>query len=226
LPSSFSGSSPERRGPGAITARPAIRAAAPALILACALIAPARAAADDWFLVPAVGVTFGSDTNLVDLDDAARRTKLVLGGGVLWLDEGWFGVDGEVTYISGLFERAGSSENPRLVTSSAVTTAMGSVVVALPLRISRNSLRPYFIGGFGLMHASIDDVLNVLPVEANLLGMKFGGGAIGFVSDTVGVRWDLSYLRSLKGQGDDTGVSFGSRSLSFWRASMGIVLRF
>ena len=89
-----------------------------------------------------------------------------------------------------------------------------------------HSLRPYGVAGFGLLRATSDDVLNVLPVEANLAGLRFGGGAIGFVTDTVGLRWELSYLRTLKGQGTEDVVAVGSRTLSFWRGTMGVVLRF
>lgn len=192
------------------------------MLLAAALWlwpSPCRA---DWFVIPAAGVSFGSSFTLLDLESAEGRSKFSLQGTVLWLGNGPFGLEGEVGYISGFFERG----DQRLVTRSGVTTAMGSVVVTTPLAWTRNSLRPYAVAGFGLIHASSDDVLNVLPVSANLMGLRLGGGVTGFVTDTVGVRWDLSYLRTLKGQGNEEGVAFGSRSLKFWRASMGIVLRF
>jgi hypothetical protein len=193
--------------------------------VAILLAGAASPAAGEWYVVPGFGVSFASNTNLIDLDLAAGGSrKLSLQGGVLWLGENWLGIDGEVCYIAGFFER----ENERLVTSSSVLTAMGSVVVTLPIRMTGHSLRPFAIGGFGLIRATSDDVLNALPVDEKLLGLRLGGGAMGFVTDTVGLRWDLSYIRTLKGQGDEMGVAFGtgSRSLSFWRASMGIVLRF
>ena len=108
---------------------------------------------------------------------------------------------------------------------SGVLTALGSVVLAVPRRLTGHSLRPFAIGGFGLIRARSDDVLNVYNVEANLMGLRIGGGAIGMLSETVGLRFDLSHIRTLKGQGNE-GEAFGSRSLSFWRASTAAVLRF
>ena len=33
----------------------------------------------------------------------------------------------------------------------------------------------------------------------NLLGMNIGGGAVGMLSDRIGVRFDLRYFRNIKG---------------------------
>jgi len=112
------------------------------------------------------------------------------------------------------------------VTRSAVTTAIGSVVVSVPRRWVGWSLRPYGAAGAGLIRVTSRDVFNVLPVEENLMGLRFGGGAIGFLSDTVGVRLDLSHYRSMGGQGEDGRTAFGRPRLTFWRGSTGIVLRF
>jgi hypothetical protein len=196
-----------------------------ALVCALALVAAlghGRTAAADWFVIPAGGITFASGTNLIDLENAAGVTKVSLQGSVLWMSRGWLGIDGEVAYVAGFFER-----ERQLVSDSSVLTAMGSVVVTVPLDVTRHSLRPYAIGGFGLIRANVDDVLNVLSFDEKLLGLRVGGGAMGFFSDTTGVRLDLSYIRTLKGQGNESGTAIGtSRSLHFWRGSAGIVLRF
>lgn len=192
---------------------------------------PAAARAE-IYVIPAVGITFGGGTNLIDLElEAAKGAKLSLSGSVLWLGESWFGalnkgvvvgIEGEVSAVPAFF---GDSD---LLTSSSLVTAMGSVVVAAPLSLTRHSLRPYLSGGFGLIRAKTDDFLNVLAFDENLMGLRLGGGAIGFLSDNVGVRWDLSYIRTLKGLGDPDNNALGSpsRSLRYWRGSMGVVLRF
>lgn len=191
----------------------------------------AQPAAADLFVVPALGVSFASDTNLVDLDLAADRTKTSLDLSLLWLDNGWLGgwlgAEGELGYVGGFFDgSAPAASDPALVNRSGVTTAMGSLIVAAPLSLTRNSLRPYGAAGFGLIRATNDDFLNVYQFNENLLGLRFGGGAMGMLSDTIGLRWDVSHVRTLKGQGDSAGLSFGSRSLSFWRFSMGVMVRF
>lgn len=191
-------------------------------------VPPAQA---DLYAIPAIGVTFASTTNLVDLNLAADRTKTSLQISVLWLDDGWLGgwlgAEGEVGYVGKFFDATDpATSNPSLANRSGVTTAMGSVVFAAPVRLTRNSLRPYGAAGFGLIRARQDDFLNVLSLDEKLLGLRFGGGAMGMLSDTIGLRWDLSHIRTLKGQGDSTGLSFGSRSLSFWRLAMGVMVRF
>jgi hypothetical protein len=140
----------------------------------------------------------------------------------LWLGEGWLGLEADASYVADFFDR----EDQFLVTRTAVSTVMGGVVVAAPLAWTRTSLRPYGAVSFGLIRATGEDIFDANRVRTNLSGLRVGGGAIGFFTDTVGVRWDLSFIRTLKGQGNEEGVAAGSQSLSFWRATMGLVLRF
>jgi hypothetical protein len=219
---------PRRRTRPRPGASPACRLGLSLLLLT---VLPASSPAE-WLVVPGVGIAFGGGTNLIDLERAAATgAKLSFQGSVLWLGEGWFGplnkgfvvgVEGEVGTVPAFF---GDRD---LVTSSNVVTARGSLVIAAPLSLTGHSLRPYASAGFGLIRATSDDFLNVLAFEENLMGLRFGGGAIGFLTDTVGVRWDVSYLRTLKGLGDPENNAIGaeSRSLHFWRGSMGLVLRF
>lgn len=209
-----------RPASGRRASRARVEARALGLVAMC-LAAATPAAADDLFLVPALGVSFGGGTSIFDPEEAAGRPKLAIGGGMLWLGEGVFGIDGEVAFVTGYFERDGS-----LVTRSGVTTAVGSVVVSVPRRWVGSSLRPYGSAGAGLIRITSRDVFNVLPVEENLMGLRFGGGAIGFFTDTVGVKLDLSYFRTLGGQGELGAVAFGRARLSFWRGATGLVLRF
>lgn len=197
------------------------RAGMRALVLAALCLSTRPAAAEDLFLVPVLGVSFGGGTSIFDPEKAAGRPKLAIGGGLLWLGEGVLGVDGEVAFIAGYFERDGA-----LVTRSAVTTAIGSLVVSVPRRWVGWSLRPYGVAGAGLIRVTSRDVLGVLPVAENLRGLRFGGGAIGFFSDTVGMKLDLSYFRTVGGQGEVGGIAFGRARLTFWRGAAGLVLRF
>jgi opacity protein-like surface antigen len=186
-----------------------------------AWLTPASAAAD-WHLTPFIGLKFAGDTNLVDLEKAAGETKLLFGGSASLLGDGVLGVEVDFGYSPRFFQRAGRGG---LVRRSNVTTLTGSVIVAAPLRWTRQSLRPYLVGGLGLMHARIDDVLGVFRVDSNLLGLEVGGGVIGFLSDRTGVRLDIRHFKNLSQPGDE-GVGFGTTRLSFWRASAGVVLRY
>jgi hypothetical protein len=60
-------------------------------------------------------------------------------------------------------------------------------------------------------------------------GRNIGGGAFGFVTDRVGLRGDVRYLRSFQNQvpswtkGIDVDVAPGN--FDFWRAGVGVTFR-
>jgi hypothetical protein len=104
---------------------------------------------------------------------------------------------------------------------------MGTVMIAAPKRLTEYTLRPYAVAGMGLMHLRIDHPFGVLPVRANLPSLAFGGGAIGFLSRNVGVGWDVRRISSVKSAAEVTGITIGGPGrLSFWRASMALVVRY
>ncbi len=183
----------------------------------------ATPAAADIFVSPFLGVKFRGATNELDLDLAAgaRDTKTAVGiSGVVISDRG-LGVELELAHMPRFFERKG---NTGLVTRSGVTTLMGHVMLALPLSITRESLRPYAVAGLGWMRASANDQIALIPVNNDYLGLALGGGAIGFLSDVVGLRFDLRYTKSVS-SADRSNLSGDLASLSFWRASVGVVFR-
>lgn len=196
-------------GPGT-----ALRAALAALLLA--VVAPASASAE-WQLRPFIGATFAGDTTLIDLDHAAEDSKFTFGGNIVLLGE-FLGVEGDFGQTPGFFEGG------LLVKRSRVTTLTGNVVLALPRRLAQYSLRPYVVGGAGLMYARSEDELELLKVSRTLAALDIGGGVTGFVTNRVGVSWDVRYFRSI-GAGSNNGLSFGNEHLSFWRAMMAGVIR-
>ena len=169
-------------------------------------------------LKPFVALTFGGGTTILDLEDTSARSHpaIGVGGAMLW---DLVGFDVDFAHIPGLFPSA----NQSLVLSSSVTTVTGSVIVTLPKRMTEYALRPYFVGGGGFMRVRIDDVLEALPVRDTLPALNIGGGATGFVSNRWGVCWDVRYFRA--SSRDTKGLSIGPERLSFWRASMAVVLR-
>jgi opacity protein-like surface antigen len=185
-----------------------------------AWLSPAAAEAD-WLITPFVGVKFAGDTNLIDLDQAAGEPKLVIGGSAALLGAGLLGAELDVGYSPRFFER---SDPNLLVRSSSVTTIFGSVLVAVPLAVTRESLRPYAVGGLGLIHAETEDVLDIIRIDSNLFGLAVGGGIIGALSDRTSVRLDLRHFRTLSREGE--AVLVGTTRLSFWRASAGVTFRY
>jgi len=87
-------------------------------------------------------------------------------------------------------------------------------------------LRPYAFAGMGLIrtHVELTSTGEFATPDSNF-GWDAGGGLIGFVSERLGARGDLRYFRSAQ----DTavaGFTLPNSKLDFWRASVGIVLKF
>jgi hypothetical protein len=186
-------------------------------VLLAALAAPVPLHAD-IFLSPFTGVKFKGATNELDFGNGAADTKLTLGVSTIVLADA--GVGGEIEF--GYNPRFFDGES--LGTRSGVTTLFGDVVLALPIGITRESLRPYAVGGLGWIHASANDLIGFGPVSNDFLGLALGVGAIGFVTDTTGLRFDLRYLKSVS-SGDVSELNQESARIRFWRATVGLVFR-
>jgi hypothetical protein len=182
---------------------------------------PATASAD-WLITPFMGLGFGGDTSLV-VEPGGLETKVTLGASVVQLGAGWLGVEADFGYSPHFFER--DTSVPTLA-SSSVLTLTGNVLVAVPQSVTRESLRPYVIGGVGLMHAGIDYLQPVFPeLNANLLCLNFGGGAMGGLTERTGLRFELRYFRNLS-EAEAEAAQIGTTRLSFWRATVGVTLRY
>ncbi len=205
------------RRPGAV-----LSCARPALIAVVALLGLAPRASADWLIVPFVGAEFGARTTIVDLDQGVSDKKLTFGGSVLLLSDQVLGVEADLGHTPHFFER---DQRTALVLNSTVSTATGNVVLAAPLSVTRESLRPYLVGGIGLMHASSSDLVDLFSFDSNLLALDIGGGAIGMLSRNTGLRFDLRQFRNLTPDRRTT-TTAGTTRLSFWRASLGIVIRY
>ena len=189
------------------------------LVLVLVLVFAPATARSEWQIKPFGGITFGGSTTFVDLDDAAGKPKLNLGVSGLWL-RNVIGFEGDVATTASFF-----SGDRRLILRSHVATVTGNVVLAMPKHISQYGLRPYAVAGLGLMHVGLDDNLRALPFSNALSAWDLGGGATGFLTDFVGVSWDVRIFRTLRSEKSAAGVSFGPEKLSFWRATMGLSIR-
>ena len=185
------------------------------LLLACSA-SPADA---DFFLTPFAAIKFGGNAAVVDLESGASNTKFMIGAAAGVLGDGLLGVEADVGYAPRFFERSTGS----LVIRSHVLTVMGNVMVAVPRRISAYSLRPFVSGGAGLMHLSIEDLVEALPVDNTLFAVNVGGGAIGPISRVMDVRFDLRWFKSVT-TADISAIRSGT-ALSFWRFGVGVSIR-
>lgn len=193
-----------------------------ALVLVLVVFGPARAQAE-WQLKPFAGLTFGGSTTFLDLEQAAGEANLVIGFSGVWLGE-LVGIDADFGHGPGFFQSGDQS----LVAGSSVTTLTGNIVVALPRRLSEYTLRPYFVGGAGLMHVRITDSPKVLGGSSTLAAIDIGGGVTGFLTDRVGLSWDVRRFQSVGGMvgGLSIGPEQRPEQLSFWRANMALAFRY
>jgi hypothetical protein len=187
------------------------------LAFALLVMLPSESLAE-WQLKPFVGVDFSGSTTFTDLDHVADKPHATFGVSGLVLGQ-VFGVEGDISFAPGFFQ----ASKQQLVLSSSVTTVTGNLIVAFPRRWTQYTLRPYIVGGGGLMRVHSDDVSGIFTFQSSLAAMDVGGGVTGFLTDRVGVCWDLRYFRSLNG--GKKGFSIGNEQLSYWRAMMAVAIR-
>lgn len=184
----------------------------------------------EWHLTPLIGMTFKGDTTLADLgtidfEPASSKRHWNFGGALTLIGGGPLGVEALLIYTPGFFQ---SDDGPELVRESRTVALMGNLVLATPRNWNEYGLRPYVSGGFGLLHASARDAneVDIFAKSANLFAYNAGGGAIGFLSERAGLRFDLRYFSHVRPVEDLEIISFGPVKLSYWTASVGVVIRY
>lgn len=187
------------------------------------LLAPATAAAE-WQIRPFFGFTFDGATTFVDPEVAIGTQNAVVGISGGWLGD-TFGIEADFGRAPGFFQTVGAAEEVRLV-SSGVTTLTGDVVVAMPRRIAGYGLRPYFSGGAGLARVDLLGKFQIVEIHRTLPALSLGGGVTGFLTNRVGLNWDVRRLSTFRGEGETIGNSVGNEALSFWRATMAVAVRY
>ncbi len=205
------------------------------LVLSAAFVlsgpAPARA---EWQFTPFIGYTFRATSTIIDFDlgedsVAFDETRLNFGGSVRLIGDGPVGVEAHYVHTPGFFDISAFNLNAPRIVASRTYALMGNVVIATPRHWNPYGLRPSVSAGLGVMHAAADDQLQVLPYTLNLLGMNVGGGAVGMLSDRIGVRFDLRYFRNIKGVAPedlDVPVSVGEPvRLRYWTLGFGVVIK-
>jgi hypothetical protein len=196
-----------------------LRAVVATLLL---LLCCAPDAAAEWQLKPFGSLTFGGGTTFLDLDQTVGSVNPAIGvSGVLLGNV--IGIEGDFAYGPGFFEPG----DQRLVQKSSVTTLTGNLVIAVPRRLAAYTLRPYVAVGVGLMHVRIEGVLDAVLISSTLPAADLGGGVTGFLTDRIGVSWDVRYFGSLRRGRVVSGITIGGEEeLSFWRASMALAIRY
>jgi opacity protein-like surface antigen len=177
------------------------------LIVALTGLTPAAASAQ-VSITPFAGLTFGAD---------APAEKFTTGVSVSFMGD-VAGLEIDLGYTPDFF-----NDNPDqviLVGDSNLTTLMANLIVGVGGTDA--PVRPYVVAGLGLVRSRIDfgDLFD--EVSTNEFGLTLGGGVTGQVSDNVGIRGDVRYIRSLEDPEDD-GDSLAIGNFDFWRATAGVV---
>lgn len=183
------------------------------------LVLPQRAAAE-WHFTPMLGATFfGEITAPFDVDLAAGKVHRNFGGSVSLLGGGLLGAEGMMVWTPGFFtgERG-------LVSKSRSIAVMGNVVLTTPRRWTEYSLRPFVSGGVGVLTASKTEFSEVFPINRTIPAFNIGGGAIGFLSERTGLRFDFRYYRSLA-RAVEVPIDPERVHMRYMTASVGLVLR-
>jgi hypothetical protein len=191
------------------------------VLVAGLLLLSARASAEDRQIRPFIGATFGGGTTILDFAQVAGKANLVIGVSAVFLGE-MFGTEVEIADVPGFFD----SSDKSLLRGSRVTTFSGNVVVAAPHRMTEYSLRPYLVGGGGLMRVRTTTALNVFDISSITPMLDVGVGVVGFLTNRTGVSWEIRRFQSVGGDTGNVGLSWGDEHLSFWRATMAVAIRY
>ena len=198
-------------------------------LLVLMLLGVANPASADVLLTPYLGVTFGSGVEfagLVDFDEFDKKTTY--GGTLTWMGDGILGFEADFGITPDFFELPTGGFDTDFGDTN-VTSLMGNIVLGIPIGgTSGPGFRPYGSAGLGLLRSRIETSGLFDDLSSNDFGINFGGGAYILFSDSVGIRGDLRYFRSMLG--DDEGLldilDFDLGSFDFWRATVGVTFRF
>jgi outer membrane protein W len=199
-----------------------------ASIVAVALAAAPRTASADWTITPFVGWNFGSSADVTGSGGPGFKDKfekkLDYGVSLTGMGSGKVGFELDFGYSPNFFETSTTSSGVRFTSDSNVTTLMGNLVIGG----HSGSVRPYAVAGVGLLRTNVQDFAGVFAVNTkNDFGLDIGGGVMGFFSDNVGLRGDVRYFRGFRGTSDsDNAAGIALSDFKFWRASLGLSLKF
>jgi hypothetical protein len=189
-----------------------------AAALAGAISAPTQALAQGY-IAPWAGVTFGKDLG-EDFIEAADDGRAAFGVSAGAFGGGVFGGEFDLGYAPTFF---GTEDD---FGSNTVLTVMGNLILGIPIGGTAGpGVQPYVTGGLGLIRTQADGGDLVNEGSNNDWGYNLGGGINGYFSDHIGLRGDLRYFRSLEGDDVVDVIDFNLGAFSFWRASIGLVIR-
>jgi outer membrane protein W len=201
-----------------------------ALVTVAAVAAP-RSASADWVITPFVGWNTGGSADVNGSNGSTNSSKFEhkvdYGVSVTGMGAGVIGGELDFGYSPNFFATNTDSSGFQFTSGSNVTTLTGNVIVGVPIGGHGGSIRPYAVGGVGLIRSNVQDAAGLFDVTTkNDFGFDIGAGAMGFVAQNVGIRGDVRYFRGFRGSNSDTLTGLALSNFDFWRASVGVSFKF
>jgi hypothetical protein len=200
------------------------------VIAAATSVLFARPASADWTLTPFVGWNFGGSADVSGNGGVSTKSQFAhkadFGVSSAWMGKGIIGTEIDFGYSPGFFANTAAS-GFQFASDSNVTTLTGNLIIGIPAGGHGASVRPYAVGGVGLIRQRVGDAAGLFDVKSkNDFGFDLGGGVIGFFNHYVGLRGDVRYFRSFRGApaGSVTGLALSD--FHYWRASAGVSFKF
>jgi hypothetical protein len=191
--------------------RPTVRLTALAGVF-FVLAAVPREARADTFVAPSVSWAFGGD----------YLTASQQGWGVTFGATGAFvGFEFDWTRVNDFFGSE-TAVAPAAAANNRVQTLMFNLLVTMPT----GRAKPYVAAGAGVIQSRLTSELSLLGFDDNGIGFNFGGGILGYFTDHLGVRADLRYFRTVTDLFKDNPLDISFGGLNFFRASVGVALKF
>jgi opacity protein-like surface antigen len=201
-----------------------------AAVVAAACLAVPGSASADWTITPFVGWNTGGSADVSGGNGTTVSSKFEhkadYGVSVTGMGAGVIGGEIDFGYSPNFFGNTTTSDGFQFSSNSNVTTLTGNLIVGVPVGGHGAQVRPYAVGGVGLIRSNVRDVGGLFDVTTkNDFGFDVGGGVMGFLSQNVGLRGDVRYFRGFRGVSDNTtGLALGN--FSYWRTSVGVAFKF
>jgi opacity protein-like surface antigen len=191
------------------------------------LLLPAAGHADVLF-TPFVGGNLGGSVTSRFADFVGDQSRTTFGGSLAVMSGGIFGIEGDLGFTPKFFGTDVQLGGvPVSVARNNVLTAMANLTVGVPIQGRGGpGIRPYAVGGVGLIRQQFDLVGGLVGYSANDLGYNVGGGVLIFPSAHVGIRGDLRYFRSVGGDTVSDLLDLQPGAFNFTRASVGVTFRY
>jgi opacity protein-like surface antigen len=185
------------------------------LTLVFGIVAPAAARADGM-IIPFIGVNFGGNSGQ-PLTNAIDAKRLDWGVSLAYMGAGVLGLEADIAHSPDFYGKTD-------IGGSSVLTATGNLLIGVPIGGQRGvGFRPYGLAGLGVIRSKVDAFSDVLSLDNSKAAWDFGGGAMFFFGNNVGLRGEVRYFRTF---GDVDFDVIHTGRLDFTRASAGLILRF